>query len=85
MSGTAVQIGYKPMVLGVADLGWEDAKTFNIGLDFGLFKDRVTGTIDWYMKNTFDLLLDRSISVIHGLTDETGDPVTGHIPLLHRT
>jgi TonB-linked SusC/RagA family outer membrane protein len=73
MSGTEAQVGYKPMVLGVADLGWEAAKTFNIGLDFGLFKDRITGTIDWYRKNTFDLLLDRSISVIHGLTESTTD------------
>ncbi len=73
MSGTAAQVGYKPMVLGVADLGWESARTFNIGLDFGLFKDRITGTVDWYSKNTFDLLLDRSISVIHGLTESTTD------------
>jgi len=73
MSGTAAQVGYKPMVMGVADLGWESAKTFNVGLDFGLFKNRITGTIDWYRKNTFDLLLDRSISVIHGLTESTTD------------
>ncbi len=71
MSGTEAQIGYKPMVMGVSDLGWESAKTFNIGLDFGLLKDRIIGTIDLYRKNTFDLLLNRSISVIHGLTDET--------------
>ena len=73
MSGTEAQVGYKPMVLGVADLGWEAAKTFNIGLDLGLFEDRITATIDWYRKNTFDLLLDRSISVIHGLTESTTD------------
>jgi hypothetical protein len=71
MSGTSAMVGYKPMVMGVADLGWESTKTFNVGLDFGLLKDRITGTIDWYMKNTFDLLLERSISVIHGLTEET--------------
>jgi TonB-linked SusC/RagA family outer membrane protein len=71
MSGTEAQVGYKPMVMGVSDLGWESSKTFNVGLDFGLFKNRITGTIDWYRKNTFDLLLNRSISVIHGLTDET--------------
>ncbi len=71
MSGTVAKVGYKPMVMGIADLGWESAKTFNVGLDFGLFKDRITGTIDLYRKNTFDLLLNRSISVIHGLTEET--------------
>ena len=78
MSGTTAQVGYKPMVMGVADLGWESAKTFNIGLDFGLFKDRITGTIDWYRKNTFDLLLDRSISVIHGITEATHLPSWVH-------
>jgi hypothetical protein len=71
MSGTSAMVGYKPMVMGIADLGWESTRTFNAGLDFGLFKDRITGTIDWYMKNTFDLLLERSISVIHGLTEAT--------------
>lgn len=71
MSGTTAMVGYKPMVMGVANLGWEAARTFNVGLDFGLFKDRITGTIDWYRKNTYDLLLERSISVIHGLTEET--------------
>jgi hypothetical protein len=33
----------------------------------------VTATIDWYRKKTSDLLLDRSISVIHGLTESTTD------------
>jgi len=71
MSGTIAQVGYKPMVLGVADLGWESTKTFNVGLDFGLLENRITGTIDWYRKNTFDLLLNRSISIIHGLVEDT--------------
>ncbi len=73
MSGSEAQVGYKPMVMGMEDLGWESAKTFNVGLDFGLFKDRITGTVDFYKKNTFDLLLNRSISVIHGLTESTTD------------
>ncbi|MBT6999088.1 MAG: SusC/RagA family TonB-linked outer membrane protein [Prolixibacteraceae bacterium] len=71
MSGTTAQVGYKPMVMGVADLGWESTKTFNVGLDFGLLESRITGNIDWYRKNTFDLLLNRSISRIHGLTEDT--------------
>ncbi|HLN55052.1 MAG TPA: TonB-dependent receptor [Bacteroidales bacterium] len=71
MSGTTAMVGYKPMVMGMADLGWEAAKTFNIGLDFGLFKDRITGTVDFYRKNTFDLLLNRSISIIHGINSVT--------------
>jgi TonB-linked SusC/RagA family outer membrane protein len=71
MSGSTAQIGYKPSVMGISDLGWESAKTLNFGIDFGLYKDRITGTIDLYLKNTFDLLLNRSISVTHGINQRT--------------
>src|SRR5699024_6360344 len=33
-------------------LKWEKKKSFNIGLDFGLFESRLTGTIDYYVRNT---------------------------------
>jgi TonB-linked SusC/RagA family outer membrane protein len=71
MAGSTAQIGYKPSVMGITDLGWESAKTLNFGIDFGLLKNRVSGTIDWYMKNTSDLLLNRSISVTHGINQAT--------------
>lgn len=73
-SGSATVIGYKPSRLGLDNLGWESSQTLNLGLDFGLFQDRVTGSFNWYLTNTSDLLLDRKISPIHGIT-----PVT-HLP-----
>ena len=73
-AGSTAVIGYKPGRMGVADLGWESSRTFNAGIDYGLFKDRVTGTIDYYITNTYDLLLDRSISVVHGITPATHLP-----------
>ncbi len=39
-----------------ANLKWETTKSYNIGLDFGLKKDRISGTIDIYRKETTDLL-----------------------------
>lgn len=36
---------------------WESAASKNIGLDFGLFKGRVYGTLDFYQTDTNDLLL----------------------------
>lgn len=39
------------------DLKWESTSQANIGLDFGMFKNRLTGTIDVYKKTTNDLLL----------------------------
>ena len=38
---------------------WESTATTNIGLDFGLFKDRITGSIDYYIKKTSDLIYER--------------------------
>lgn len=40
------------------DLKWESAVQMDIGIDFGLFDSRVQGTIDYYQRNTEDLLLD---------------------------
>ena len=39
-----------------ADRKWEQTATENIGLDFGLFNDRITGSVDVYRKRTDDLL-----------------------------
>ena len=38
------------------DLKWESTAMSNIGLDFGLLKDRITGTIEVYNKQTSDLI-----------------------------
>ena len=35
---------------------WETTTTYNVGVDFGFFKERLTGNIDIYMRNTKDLL-----------------------------
>ena len=39
-----------------ASIKWEETQSYNIGLDFGMFKDRISGTIDLYYKRTDDLL-----------------------------
>lgn len=39
-----------------ADLKWEETTTYNIGLDYSLFNDRVFGTIEAYQRETNDLL-----------------------------
>lgn len=42
--------------LGNSRLKWELTEQLDIGLDFSFFKNRITGTIDYYQKNTSDLL-----------------------------
>ncbi|MDR3339626.1 MAG: SusC/RagA family TonB-linked outer membrane protein, partial [Candidatus Symbiothrix sp.] len=52
--------------MGNADLSWESTKSFNVGIDFGLLNNRITGTIEFYKSNTVDLLLKRNLPRITG-------------------
>ena len=45
------------------DLRWEKKKEFNLGLDYGLFNDRIFGSIDYYIRTTEDLIWDYKVSV----------------------
>lgn len=54
--GTEV-IGYIPVSVANQDLKWETSRQFDIGLDLGLFDQRVRLTADYYQKNTEDLIL----------------------------
>lgn len=38
------------------DLKWETTTTWNIGLDFGLLRNRINGAIDWYYRKTTNLI-----------------------------
>lgn len=68
LSGSSTMPGYFPSTLGQQTLGWESSRTFNFGLDIGLFEQRVTGDLNVYVTNTYDLLLNRAISAVHGIT-----------------
>lgn len=47
-------------------LGWEKSANTNVGLDFGLFKGRLNGTLELYHTSTSDLLLDRILPPTSG-------------------
>ena len=46
------------------DLKWETTITRNIGLDFGFFNERLTGTLDFYSNSVKDLLVEVPITAI---------------------
>lgn len=71
LDGTATAPGFVPSTLGNPNLQWETTTAFNFGVDFGLFRDRVVGTLDAYVSNTNDLLLNRAISSVHGIDQIT--------------
>ncbi|NPA36561.1 MAG: SusC/RagA family TonB-linked outer membrane protein [Chlorobi bacterium] len=51
---------------GNASLGWEDNATFDIGVDYAFFGNRVSGTIDFYNRKTDNLLYNVGISSFNG-------------------
>lgn len=64
--GTALASGLYQETPGNADLGWEKTTSFNLGLDLGLFNDRLNATIDVYNNNTNDLLLNVPVPLSSG-------------------
>lgn len=71
VAGSTTLPGYVPSKLGQDDLGWETTRTLNLGLDFGILNNRIIGDVNFYKSNTFDLLLDRTISPIYGVSSIT--------------
>ena len=49
-------------------LKWERTRAINLGIDFGLFKNRLNGSIDLYSNRTTDLILMRSLPNITGFS-----------------
>jgi TonB-linked SusC/RagA family outer membrane protein len=60
--------GMRPNELSNKDLKWESTAVYNIGLDFGLFKGRISGNIELYRSVTTDLLMYRNLPNTTGFT-----------------
>ncbi|MFC1225372.1 SusC/RagA family TonB-linked outer membrane protein [Pedobacter sp. BG31] len=63
--------GQSPSRIANPDLTWEKTKQLDIGFDFGILKNRITGVFDFYQKNTTDLLLDVPIPQTTGFSTKT--------------
>lgn len=59
--GDVVVPGASPETLGNNELTWETTRQLNMGVDIGIFGDRVYGSFDYYISNTEDLLLDVNV------------------------
>ena len=62
-------IGYLPTELANPSLGWERTEEYNIGLDFGFFQNRISGTLDLYRRDTHDLLMKRLLPITTGYNE----------------
>src|SRR5689334_6590595 len=59
--GDAAATGVVPIRNANPDLKWEETKQSNIALDYGFLNNRFNGSLEYYVKNTHDLLLDVSV------------------------
>ena len=66
--GSNTLTGVYNTTLGNPGLRWERTESFNIGLDVGLFNNRIDMSLDIYDKNTKDLLLTRRLPEITGFS-----------------
>ena len=65
--GTAAY-GFAPQNLANKDLRWERSKELNLGIDFGFFKNRISGTLELYNRKTEDLILNQKLPTVSGFT-----------------
>ena len=59
--GPTTSIAVYPGTLGNANLGWEATSSYNLGIDYAFFRHRISGTIDAYLAETNDVLVQRAL------------------------
>ena len=71
--GDTYKAGYYVNALPNPELGWEYSKTWNFGLDFSLFSGRLSGSFEYYIQKTKDILLDVTMPSTSGVSSYTGN------------
>lgn len=70
---TGYATGYYVSALPNYDLGWEYSSTWNFGLDFTLFGGRLSGTFEYYIQKTSDLLQNVNLPSTSGVSNYVGN------------
>jgi TonB-dependent starch-binding outer membrane protein SusC len=63
--------GIQPSQTPNPDLKWERTAQFNAGIDFSFLNERISTQVDYYLKNTRDLLLNVQVPATSGFTTQT--------------
>lgn len=70
-AGEALDIGAAPATVGNPDLRWEVVEDLNFGLDFGLFNQALSFTVDYFERKSKDMLMQVSIPAYLGAAFST--------------
>lgn len=68
-NGTPVSTLY-PLIMPNPDVKWETVKQWNAGIDVSLIDQRISLTLDAYLKNTSDMLVPMSVPITTGYDDK---------------
>lgn len=66
--GGNVSTSYYKNGLANSKLTWERTQEFNVGLDFGFFRNRINGSLDVYQRTSKDLIMERQLPSTTGWT-----------------
>ena len=61
--------GLYPKTMSNKNLTWETTSVFDLGVDFGLFNNRLSGSLDIYKSYTRNVLMNRKIPSTNGYSD----------------
>lgn len=75
--------GKKPATIGNSSLTWETTSSYDIGLDYGLFKNRISGSIAYYYQDVKGLILAASVPKSTGLAGS--QEVWGNMGKIHNS
>ena len=71
--GDTFATGYFVNQLPNPNLGWEFSETYNFGLDFGFFDNRLSGTFEYYITETNDILYTLGLPSTSGVGNVTSN------------
>ena len=54
---------------GNKDISWEKSNSFNAGVDFSLWKSKLSGTVEYFNRTTSDMLYYKHVAVSNGYTE----------------
>lgn len=82
--GGALNSGYYQGSFRLNTITWEKAKTWGVGIDFGLFNNKVTGSVDYYNRKTEGIMMDVAVPNEFALSpykDNVGEMVNRGVEL----
>ena len=71
--GQSAGVGFAPNNLPNQDLGWERSQELNLGMNIGLFNNRISAVVEVYSRTTKDLIMKQALPTTNGFNTVTAN------------